>query len=246
MLFHPLTQNWFLIMTVTCGLPYHSPAEESHIDTTSPQEQVTSTIPQTPASSYMFVRKAMGNCSLQEELMDIICLSWRDTMTSCYEGVLRLWKNYCCQRGVDPLITDVKNMLDFFHGMYKQGSRYSGICTTRTALSSAATLPGYKRMSNHPLVWDMNKLLIYYDKMGPNSELTFQQLCRKIAVLFMLPGARRKQALLAIDIASVIVQTDKAILFQNKTYKHTNPKHPLQPFVYHSFSDNENLCIVNC
>ena len=54
----------------------------------------------------------------------------------------------------------------------------------------------------------------------------------------MLLGARRKQALLAIDIANVIVQTDKAILLLNKTLKHTNPKHTVQPF--------ENLCIVNC
>ena len=30
---------------VTCGLPYNSPAEESHIDTTAPREQVTSTFP---------------------------------------------------------------------------------------------------------------------------------------------------------------------------------------------------------
>ena len=29
------TQNWFPIMTVACGLPYHSPTEESHIDTTA-------------------------------------------------------------------------------------------------------------------------------------------------------------------------------------------------------------------
>ena len=62
----------------------------------------------------------------------------------------------------------------------------------------------------------------------------------------MLLGARRKQALLAIEIGNVIVQTDKAILLPNKTLNRTNPKHPLQPFVYHSFSENENLCIVNC
>ena len=31
---------------VARGLPYHSPAEESHIDTTAPREQVTSTVPQ--------------------------------------------------------------------------------------------------------------------------------------------------------------------------------------------------------
>ena len=62
----------------------------------------------------------------------------------------------------------------------------------------------------------------------------------------MLLGARMKQALLAIDIGNVIVQTDKAILLQNKTLKHANPKPPLQPFVYHRISENQNLCIVNC
>ena len=250
---------------VARGLPYHSPAEESHVDTTAPREQVTSTVPQTPASSHMFIRKTMGNRDLQEEVMGIICLSWRDKTTPQYELVLRQWKNYCSQKGVDPLFTDVKNVLDFFHGMYKRGCRYSGICAARSALSSAVTIPGYKRMSNHPLIsryvrgiynkhpplpkcviiWDMNKLLTYYDNMGSNSELTFKQLCRKIAVLLMLLGARRKQALLAIDIGNVIVQTDKANLLPNKTLKHKTPKHPLKPFVYHSFSENENLCIVN-
>ena len=92
----------------------------------------------------------------------------------------------------------------------------------------------------------MNKLLIYYENMGPNSALTFKQLCRKTSILFMLLGVRRKQALLAIDIGNVMVQTDKATLLPNKTLKHTNPKHPLQPFVHHSFSKNENLCIVIC
>ena len=51
---------------------------------------------------------------------------------------------------------------------------------------------------------------------------------------------------MAIDLPNVIVQTDKTIWLPNKTLKHTNPKHSLQSFVYHSFSENENLCIVNC
>ena len=58
----------------------------------------------------------------------------------------------------------------------------------------SATIPGYERMSNRPLIfryikgiynkhpplpeyviiWDMNKLLIYDDNMGANSELTFK------------------------------------------------------------------------
>ena len=85
--------------TVSCGLPYHSPVEESHTDTTTPQEQVTSTIPQTPASSHMFIRKAMGNRGLQEKAMDIICLSWRDTTISRYDGVLRQWEKLLLSKG---------------------------------------------------------------------------------------------------------------------------------------------------
>ena len=61
----------------------------------------------------------------------------------------------------------------------------------------------------------------------------------------MLLGASRKQALLAIDITNVIVQTDKGILLPIKILKHTNPKHPIELFLYHSFSENESLCIVN-
>ena len=92
----------------------------------------------------------------------------------------------------------------------------------------------------------MNKLLIRYDNMGRSSEQNCKQLCRKKEVLFMLLGARKKEVLLAIDIANVIVQTGKSILLPHKTLKHTNPKHPLQPIMYHSFSKNNNVFIVNC
>ena len=51
--------------------------------------------------------------------------------------------------------------------------------------------------------------------MGTNSELTFKLLHRNMAVLFMLLGARRKQELLVIEMANVIIQTDKPILLPN-------------------------------
>ena len=47
-------------------------------------------------------------------------------------------------------------------------------------LPNTVTLHEYEGVSNHsPLpkyanTWDMNKLLTYYDNMGPNSELTWQ------------------------------------------------------------------------
>ena len=44
---------------------------------------------------------------------------------------------------------------------------------------------------------------------------------------------------------NVIVQTEKAILLPNKTFKHANLNHPLQLFVYNSFCENENLCALS-
>ena len=84
--------------------------------------------------------------------MDIICLSWRDTTISRLTGYSDSGKNYCCQRGVDLVLADMKNVLHFLHGMYKRGCRYSGICAARSALSSAVTIPGYDKMSNHLLI----------------------------------------------------------------------------------------------
>lgn len=87
----------------------------------------------------------------------------------------------------------MKTVLDLLHGIYERGCRCIGICAAKSALSSAVTIPGYERMSNHPVIsqyvksiyskhaplskyvnlWDLNKILTYYDIMGPNIELIF-------------------------------------------------------------------------
>ena len=86
----------------------------------------------------------------------------------------------------------------------------------------------------------MNKLL------RPNSEMTFTQLGRKIADLFTLLETKRKQVFFTKYLTNVIFQTEKAILLPNKTLKYTSPKHPIEYFVYHGFSENETLCIAYC
>ena len=83
----------------------------------------------------------MEDQELLEELIDIICLSWRDLTTSRLQGVPRKWKSYCSQSGIDPLVTDVETVLDFLYSMYKGGCMYSGICVARSARSSAAIIP---------------------------------------------------------------------------------------------------------
>ena len=226
----------------------------------------TPSVSQIKTTGRTFVRESMGNRGIPEEIMDIICESWRENTSTRYGGVLKKWKLHCSQRHADPYHTDVKNVLEFLHGMYLNGCRYSGICAARSALASAVTIPGYEKLSSHPLIsryikgifnkhpplpkyvkiWDINCLLTYYEKLGDNKELSFKELCKKVATLFMILGARRKQALMTIDVSNIVFENKKVVLLPNKTLKHTNPNHPLKPFEYSSFEANPKLCIVNC
>ena len=56
--------------------------------------------------------------------MDIIRLSHGETQQQhlvMMKGYSDRGKSIAAKRHVDPLVTDVKNVLDFLHGMYKQG-----------------------------------------------------------------------------------------------------------------------------
>ena len=78
------------------------------------------------------------------------------------------------------------------------------------------------------------------------SLLEFKDIVKELVMLFLILGARRKQALFTINIENIIFADNKVILLPNKTLKRTNPNRPLEPFTYHKYEAEEKLCIVNC
>ena len=64
-------------------------------------------------------------------------------------------------------------------------------------------------------------------------------------MLFIILGARRKQALFTLSTDNIIFKENKVILLSNKTMKHTKPNTALEPLIYHHYPQNQNLCIVN-
>ena len=81
--------------------------------------------------------------------------------------------------------------------------------------------------------------------MPDNEELEFKYTVKKLVMLFLILGARRKQALFTINIENIIFADNKVILLPNKTLKHTNPNRPLEPLTYHKYEAKEKLCIVH-
>ena len=64
-------------------------------------------------------------------------------------------------------------------------------------------------------------------------------------MLFMVLGARRKQALFTVIVDNIVTEENKMIFLQNKTSKHTNTLKPLEPLIYQRHPLKNKLCIVN-
>ena len=74
--------------------------------------------------------------------------------------------------------------------------------------------------------------------------MQFKDLVKKTVMLFMILGARRKQALLTITVDNLTIEENKIVFLPNKTLKHSNIHRPLESLIYQG-PLNEKLCIVN-
>ena len=141
--------------------------------------------------------------------------------------------------------------------MYLNGCLYSGLCAARSALSSVATITGYLKLSEHLLVsrhlkgiynrhtplpkyvnvWDISILFRYYDNMNSNDNLKFKALVKKTVMLFIILGARKKQALFTLSNDNILFKENKVNFLPNKTMKHTKQNTPLEPLIYHHYPE---------
>ena len=63
--------------------------------------------------------------------------------------------------------------------------------------------------------------------------MKFKELVKKTVMLFIILGARRKQALFKLSVDNIVFKENKVILLPNKTLKHTKANRPLEPLIYH-------------
>ena len=126
--------------------------------------------------------------------------------------------------------------------LYRQGSKSSAICVARSALACVVVIQDYRNLSDHPLVsrfvkgifnkhpplpkyvkpLDINMVLELFDHMGDNSKLSFKDLTRKLVVLLLILGARRRQPIVAIQVNCVLIEHDKCVLLPTVPLKHTH------------------------
>ena len=192
------------------------------------------TITKDEAACYSIISETIRNRKYPDDIVEIITESWRHTTQSKYEAVLKKQKQYALSRNEDPIDTSVKSVLSFLHGMYTKGCLYSGLCEARSALSSVACIKGFSKLSDHPMIskylkdifnrhlplpkytqiWDIKQVLDYYANFPDNEELEFKYIAKKLAMLFLILGARRKQTLLPLILITFLLQIIKLLFYQ--------------------------------
>ena len=157
------------------------------------------------------------------------------------------------------------DVLNFFTTLVDDGYGYSNLCTARSALASSIILPGYKSLSDHPLVsryikgvfnlrppapkysvmWDASVLLNYLKGLGENSILSFKDLTFKTAALLSILAGKRVHDIHKISVASIDITESIAVCHISGLLKQTRPNYPNKPIKFKAFHD-KSLCPVAC
>ena len=83
-------------------------------------------------------------------------------------------------------------------------------------------------MPKYTSIWDISLVLDYYNSIETN-KLQFKDLTKQTVMLFMIPGAHRKQASFTITVDNITVEDKKIVFLPNKTLKHSKIHTPFEP-----------------
>jgi len=89
---------------------------------------------------------------LSEETINLLLSSCTKSSKLQYASSLRRWENYCSSKGLNPLVSNIKNVLEFITSLYQSNLGYSAINSSRSALSLILpSIDGFT-VGTHPLV----------------------------------------------------------------------------------------------
>ena len=96
-------------------------------------------------------RKQFENQGLSQST-DIILNAWRPSTVKQYMPYIRKWETYCSQQQIDPIHTNISQVLNFLTQLFNTGVGYSAINTAKSALSALIVLSDSRSLGQHSLV----------------------------------------------------------------------------------------------
>lgn len=130
---------------------------------------------------------------------------------------------FCNKKQIDSVHTDVNSILDFLTEQFERGCGNSSINTARCALSAIGLVKDGFAIGAHPIVirfmkgifnlkptkaryceiWDVNRALLYLQRLSPVAKLSLKMLTFKLAMLTALTLASRMQSIHLLNISNM-------------------------------------------
>lgn len=136
-----------------------------------------------------------------------------------YNKALRLWWIFCQEKEVSPFEYSVPRALQFFASLTREVNSYSTLNMYRSAISLLSSnelgkdsriLRFFKGISvtkpqkpKYPFIWDPHPVLNYLATLYPNTELSLENLTKKLVTLLALITAQRVQTLSLIKTENI-------------------------------------------
>jgi integrase len=154
--------------------------------------------------------------------------------------------------------------LEFLAELFEQGQSYSSINTARSALSTIILCDNRITFGTHPQVirlmkgvfnqrpalsrygvtWDVNIVLNFLRTLSPVKDLTFKDLCGKLAMLMALVTVQRVQTLHLLDVRFMKKSMFGFTFSLQEVIKQSRPGKAPPVIELRAYPRDRRLCIV--
>ena len=151
----------------------------------------------------------------------------------------------------------------YFTDLYEKGMKYSTIASARSALANVIYIPGVASIAEHSLVkrffkgvynlrppepkytmiWDTSLVINHLATLN-NELLPFKLIVYKLVMLLTLLSGQRISTLHKFCVDELQMRENDTTFYVSALLKHDRPSRPKEPFIYHSFPHNQQLCPV--
>ncbi len=213
--------------------------------------------------------ETLGSClraqGLPSDVVELLLAASRDNTHATYQSAWTAWRNWCHRGDINPLSTDVTDVLKFLAESFKQGKSYSSLNILRSMISTTQKFgpASHTDVGKHPLIvrlmrgiynarpaapkythtWDPAVVLGHFDATATRI-LTRLQLARKTATLLALTTLLRSAELTSIQAQSIVF-SESGVSFSLGRLRKAQKSGPLQRITAAAWPDNSIICPVS-
>lgn len=222
------------------------------------------TLEENATSSLSLLRQSLQQKGVSSRTQEILMCSWRSRTKKQYRTYISKWIAFCNKRNINHIQPNLSEVLDYLTFLYDSGLQFSAINTARSALSSFVTLDGEISLGKHPLItrfsravfqtrpalpryqhtWNVNKVISYLEQLFPLDTISLKQLTLKMVMLIALVTGQRCQSIHMLDLRQLTVLQDSVQFVIDVLVKQSRPGQEQQVLVFHRYSHNRSLCVV--